>query len=153
MHEALENEGLQHDAVSILQDYSAHGILLFDGVCNFCNDTVNFILDHDSAQYIKFAALQSDAGQALLTHFQLPTSDFDSLVYIENQVLYTKSTAALRIAKHLDGIWSWAQVALVIPCFIRNWAYDLIAQNRYKWFGKQDQCRMPTPAIRARFLN
>lgn len=153
MNESLENESLQHDAASILQAHSAHGILLFDGVCNFCNDTVNFILDHDSDRYIKFAALQSDTGQALLKHFQLPTSDFDSLVYIENQALYTKSTAALRIAKHLDGIWSWSQVGLVIPRFMRDWAYDLIAQNRYKWFGKQEQCRMPTAAIRARFLN
>lgn len=128
------------------------GVLLFDGVCNFCNGSVNFIIDHDSKRYFRFAALQSEAGQAILRHFGLPLSDFDTMIVVENGKYYRKSTAALRIARHLGWPWSLGAIGLMIPAFLRDLGYSLIARNRYKWFGQQDQCRIPTPDIRSRFL-
>lgn len=130
----------------------AHGVILFDGVCNFCNGSVNFIIDNDPHDYFRFAALQSDVGQALLERFYLPRSDFDSIVLIEGGRIYVKSTAALRIARRLKFPLSLGGLLLLVPRLIRDIGYTIIAKNRYQWFGKQDQCRLPTPAIRARFL-
>ena len=129
-----------------------HGIVLFDGVCNFCSGAVNFIIDHDPDGYFKFASLQSEAGQELLKRFKLPTDDFDTMVLIENNTYFNKSTAALRIARHLKGPLSLGFAGIIVPRFLRDKGYEFIAKRRYQWFGKQDQCRMPTPAIRARFL-
>lgn len=129
-----------------------HAILLFDGVCNFCNGAVNFIIDHDPDGYFKFASLQSEAGQELLKRFKLPTEDFDTMVLIENNAYFNKSTAALRIARHLKGPFALGYAGILIPRLLRDKGYEFIAARRYKWFGKQDQCRLPTPAIRARFL-
>lgn len=131
---------------------SEQGVILFDGVCNFCNGSVNFIIDHDPQAYFRFAALQSDAGQQILAHFNLPRSDFDTMIVIEKGQVYQKSTAALHVARRLSFPWSLGGLGLIIPRFLRDLGYSLIARNRYKWFGKQDQCRIPTPAIRARFL-
>jgi predicted DCC family thiol-disulfide oxidoreductase YuxK len=131
---------------------STKALILFDGVCNFCNSSVNFIIDHDPQDYFRFAPLQSDVGQAELLRLGLPTQDFDSLILIENGQAYTRSTAALKIASHLQGLWSWSRVLLLVPTFVRDPFYRIIAKNRYRWFGKSDQCRMPTPAYRARFL-
>jgi predicted DCC family thiol-disulfide oxidoreductase YuxK len=128
-------------------------VVLFDGVCNFCNRSVNFILDHDARRRFRFAALQSDAGQAVLRHFGLRTDDFDTAVLVERGRAYTKSSAALRIARNLGGWWSLFAVLLAIPPFLRDAAYDLLARNRYRWFGKADNCRVPTPEIRDRFLH
>lgn len=130
----------------------SHGIVLFDGVCNFCNGSVNFIIDHDPKDCFRFAALQSNAGQELLARFDLPRSDFDTMLLIEDGKVRKKSTAALRIARHLRFPLNLGAVGLIIPRFIRDAGYSLIARNRYNWFGKQDQCRIPTPEIRARFL-
>ena len=128
-------------------------VVLFDGVCNFCNRSVNFILDHDARRRFRFAALQSDAGQAVLRHFGLRTDDFDTAVLVERGRAYTKSSAALRIARNLGGWWSLFAVLLAIPPFLRDGAYDLLARNRYRWFGKADNCRVPTPEMRDRFLH
>lgn len=128
-------------------------VVLFDGVCNFCNRSVNFILDRDVHRHFRFAALQSDAGQAVLRHFGLRTDDFDTAVLVEHGRAYTKSSAALRIARGLGGWWSLLALLLAIPPFLRDAAYDLLARNRYRWFGKADSCRMPTPEIRDRFLH
>ncbi len=128
-------------------------LVLFDGVCNFCNRSVNFILDHDRHKRFHFAALQSDAGQAVLRHFGLRTDDFDTAVLVEHGRAYTKSSAALRIARNLGGWWSLLALLLTIPPFLRDAAYDLLARNRYRWFGKAESCRVPTPEIRDRFLH
>ncbi|WP_226388829.1 thiol-disulfide oxidoreductase DCC family protein [Penaeicola halotolerans] len=127
-------------------------IILFDGVCNLCNGAINFIIDHDPKAYFKLGALQSDEGAALLEQYQIDRAFLDSLVLIENGKVFTKSTGALRIAKKLSGAWPLLYGLIIIPPFIRNPIYDWIARNRYKWFGKRDQCRMPTPELKARFL-
>lgn len=128
------------------------GIILFDGVCNFCNSSVNFIIDRDVTNYFKFGALQSDEGQVLLRKHNQSTDSYDTLMLIEGDTLYTRSTAALRVAKKLSGLWSLFYVFIIIPKFIRDPIYNLIAKNRYKMFGKKDTCRLPTPAERAKFL-
>jgi len=127
-------------------------VILFDGICNFCNGTVNFIIDKDKKKKFKFAALQSEAGQKVLNKFNLNVTDFDTIILTEGSKYYEKSTAALRIAKRLGGIWKLFYVFIIIPTFIRNFFYDIIAKNRYKWFGKRDSCRIPKSEERERFL-
>lgn len=133
---------------------SDHGpIVLFDGVCKFCDTSVNFIIDHDRRRRIRFAALQSRTGQALLHRFGLPADRFDSLVLVEGGSCSTRSTAALRIAGYLDLPWPLLGVLLLLPAFLRDGGYDLLAANRYRWFGVLDACRMPTPELQDRFLD
>ena len=127
-------------------------ILLFDGVCNLCNGVVQFVIRHDPAGRFRFAALQSEAGQALLKQFSLPTSQFDSFVYVKDGQFYTESTAALLVARDLGGAWSLLWGLIVVPRFLRDAVYRLVARNRYRVFGKQDACMIPTPELRARFL-
>lgn len=127
-------------------------IVLFDGVCNFCNASVNFVIEHDKAGYFKFAPLQSEIGEELVAKHQIDTADTDSVIVVENDRTYTHSSAALRIAKQLDGIWSWTYAFIVVPKPIRDLAYRIFAKYRYRMFGRQDACMMPTPEIRARFL-
>jgi predicted DCC family thiol-disulfide oxidoreductase YuxK len=131
----------------------AEPIVLFDGVCRFCDASVNFILDHDRRGRCRFAALQSAAGQALLVRFGLKRDDFDTLVLVEGDRCYLRSTAALRIARYLDPPWPLLSVFLLIPTFLRDGAYELLAANRYRWFGQLDACRMPTPELQGRFLD
>ncbi len=133
---------------------TAHGIVLFDGVCNLCNASVQFILDRDPRGHFRFASLQSEAGvKALRAHGRAPsTGDPDSVVLIEGGRLYDRSDAALRIARRLDGAWPVLAVLFVVPRFIRDAAYKFIARNRYRWFGRTEECRIPSPALRARFL-
>ncbi|MGV3522606.1 MAG: thiol-disulfide oxidoreductase DCC family protein [Candidatus Sericytochromatia bacterium] len=128
-------------------------LILFDGVCNLCNSSVNFIIDHDPEGYFQFAALQSEAGQAALAEHGLSQKDFDSVVLIENGKASTKSTAALQIGRRFGGAWGLLGGLLIVPAFLRNLVYDVVAANRYRWFGKQEQCRLPTPALRSRFLD
>jgi predicted DCC family thiol-disulfide oxidoreductase YuxK len=128
-------------------------VILFDGICNFCNGTVNFIIDKDKRKRFKFAALQSDAGQKLLNEFNLKFTDFDTIILAENNRYYEKSTAALRIAKGLGGIWKVLYAFIILPTFIRDFFYDIIARNRYRWFGKRDTCRIPAVGERERFLS
>ena len=127
-------------------------IILFDGVCNFCNGSVNFIIDRDPEGYFKFAPLQSEIGEKLLAENKVDTNVTDSVVLIEDGKVYTHSTAALRIAGRLNGKWSWFRRFSVVPRFIRDGFYKLFAKYRYKMFGKQEACMLPTPEIRARFL-
>lgn len=132
---------------------SANGpIVLFDGVCKFCNASVNFLLARDRRGQLRFAALQSPAGQALLARFHLPRDQFASLVLVEGNRCWRRSTAALRIARFLDGPWPLAALLLAVPPFLRDAAYDVLARNRYRWFGQLDSCRVPTPEVRQRFL-
>ncbi len=127
-------------------------IVLFDGVCNFCNAGINFVMDRDPEKRIRFAPLQSEAGQRLLKKFNLSPTALDTLILIEGEKSYTKSAAALRIAKRLQGLWPLLYIFIVVPPFIRDAVYDFIARNRYKWFGKTEACRVPTPELKERFL-
>ena len=133
-----------------------HALVLFDGVCNLCNGTVNFIIDRDPAGYFRFAPLQSDVAESYLDEAAGPDEaghDLGTIVLVEDGQTYVRSTAALRIARRLAGPWSLLALALVIPRALRDAVYDVIAANRYDWFGQRDQCRMPTPALRDRFLD
>lgn len=127
-------------------------IILFDGVCNFCNSTVNFILGQDKKQVFRFAALQSKAGQQLLKTHQLPHLDFNSFILVENKKLYKASTAALRLVRYLPWYWQWARIFWLAPRFLRDGLYRILANNRYKWFGKREACMVPSPEVRKRFL-
>ena len=127
-------------------------VLLFDGVCNLCSGSVQFVLKRNSKGNIRFASLQSEIGQELRATYQIP-EDTDSIVFIKNYKAYLKSSAALRIATYLSFPLNWLYIFIIIPPFIRNFLYDIIAKNRYKWFGKQDACMLPTPEIRSRFLD
>ncbi len=129
-----------------------HPIILFDGVCNLCNGAVQYVIKHDPEKQFRFASLQSEAGQQLLEAKQLSTTDFASFVLIENGELYSKSTAALKVAKRLSGAVKILGIFIVIPAIIRDAVYNLIARNRYKWFGKKEECMMPTPELQSRFL-
>jgi len=125
--------------------------VLFDGVCNFCNRSVNFIIEHDREGYFMFAPLQSETGLDLLRRYSVDQAA-DSIVLIEDEQAFTYSTAALRIARRLDGIWKLAYVFIVLPKPLRDWLYRLLAKFRYRLFGKRDECMIPTPELRARFL-
>ena len=129
-----------------------HPVVLFDGVCNFCNASVNFIIARDPQKRIRFAPLQSEAGQKFLKKFNLSTTDFETMILVEGNRCYKKSTAALRVAKRLDGFWPLLFGLVMIPPFIRNGVYDLIAQNRHRLLGKTDTCPFPTPELKDRFL-
>ncbi len=126
-------------------------IILFDGVCNFCNDWVNFIIEQDSKNHFKFTPLQSEIAEKLLAKYNVD-KETDSVILIEDGKAYTYSTAALRIARNLDGIWSLFYNLLLVPKFIRNFFYKILAKYRYKLFGKKDECMIPTPEIRRKFL-
>lgn len=128
-------------------------IILFDGVCNLCNGTVQFIIKRDKKNQFHFASLQSESGQHLLAKYNLPLNDYNSFVLIEDDKVYTRSLAALRVAKKLKGLWPFLYGFIIVPKFIRDGIYKWIAKNRYKWFGKQDSCMVPTYELRARFLN
>ncbi len=127
-------------------------IILFDGVCNLCNGAVTYIIKHDKKNVFKFAALQSEIGQQLISKFNIDTSKVDSIILIDGEKHYTKSSAALHIAKQLSGAYPLLFGFMVVPKFIRNSVYDYIAKNRYKWFGKKESCMIPTAALKAKFL-
>lgn len=130
-------------------------IVLFDGVCNFCNATVNFIIEHDKAGYFKFAPLQSDVGERLTLEYGLETETDrapDSVILIEHGEAFTHSNAAVRIAKHLGSPWSWLHVLRFIPAAVRDAGYRMFARQRYRLFGRKDHCMIPNSDIRARFL-
>lgn len=125
---------------------------MFDGVCNLCNGAVNFIIDNDPKGHFQFAALQSDFGQQKLAALGFDQAAFDSLVLLQGDEVFTKSSAALRIAKQLKFPYPLLYVFIILPPFLRDAVYNLIARNRYKWWGKRDSCRMPTPELQSRFV-
>jgi predicted DCC family thiol-disulfide oxidoreductase YuxK len=129
-----------------------HGIILFDGVCNFCNKSVNFIIDHDPQGYFQFAALQSEPGKGLLKKYGLIEDALDTLILVEDDQVYTRSTAALRILRQLKGWYSILYDFIIIPQFIRDFFYDLFARFRYDMFGKRAECRMPNEEEKKRFI-
>lgn len=127
-------------------------IVLFDGECNFCDASVQFIIKRDPYEYFQFTSLQSETGKHLSNEYKIP-KDVDSLVLIEHGKAYTKSGAALRIAKKLDGLWHLAFLFILVPAPIRDAVYDYVARHRYEWFGKKEEaCMLPTPSERKRFI-
>jgi predicted DCC family thiol-disulfide oxidoreductase YuxK len=130
-----------------------HTVLLFDGECNLCNSTVNFILEKDKKGKIKFASLQSETGKQLSRESSVTTSNLSSVVLIHNKQVFTKSDVVLQVSIILGGVWKLLALTRVIPRPIRNWIYDLIAKNRYKWFGKTNQCKLPSTNISSRFIS
>ena len=128
-------------------------IILFDGVCNLCNNSIQFIIKRDKKKHFLYASLQSDAAQNLLLQFQLKNSDFDSIILIEKGKVYQKSSAILKIASHLNGLWKLSYGFIIVPKIIRDFVYTIIAKNRYKWFGKKDVCMIPTKELKMRFLD
>ena len=127
-------------------------IVLFDGVCNLCNGSVQFILKRDRHRKFQFGSLQGKTGQEYLRKYHLPTDQFHSFMLIEANVLYTQSTAVLRVLKHLGRGWQLLYVFIFLPQVLRDGLYKLIATNRFRLFGKKDACRIPTPDERERFL-
>jgi len=128
-------------------------IILFDGVCNFCNGSVNFLIRQDKKNVFRFAALQSQTAQKLLAQYKKQKKGFESFVLMQDGKAYEKSSAALKVLKKLPWYWKWAQVFWIVPKFIRDGGYDFIARNRYKWFGRKEECMIPTPEVRNRFLD
>jgi predicted DCC family thiol-disulfide oxidoreductase YuxK len=130
-----------------------HAVILFDGVCLLCSSAVQFILRNDPKGVFHFASLQSETGQRLLAEHKLPLDQLSTIVLIEGGRAYTRSSAALRIARRLRGALPLAYAAFVIPAPIRNLGYSLVARNRYRWFGKTEHCMLPKPEHKARFLD
>lgn len=128
-------------------------IVLFDGVCNLCTGFVQFLVPRDPEGRFRFASLQSDVGEALLADHGLDDHDLDSIVLIEGDDVYVKSSAVIRIAALLGGIYALARPFGYLPRRLRDWGYDAVAANRYRLFGKKDQCMMPTEDVQARFLD
>ncbi len=130
-------------------------VMLFDGHCNLCNGAVDFILTREKTPTLKFASLQSDAGRALLAKHgvALPEGDPDSVILVEDGVVWERSDAGLRIARHLTFPWSLVGAFGWVPRVVRDGVYKFIARNRYRWFGRKDTCRIATPAEKARFLS
>ena len=127
-------------------------IVLFDGVCNLCNTSVDFLIRNDKRGELRFSALQSEVAESLLKNVTKPDRLPDSVMLLENGKLYTRSTAALKIVRHLPGYFKVFYVFIIIPRPVRDLVYDWIARNRYRWYGKKETCRLPSAAERARFL-
>jgi len=128
-------------------------VIVFDGVCNFCNAFVNFVLERDPQGQFKFGTLQSSPAQQILQHFQLATDDYETFLLIEEGRLFTKSTAALKILKHLSLPWALLGAFIFIPSSLRDLMYDFVARHRYRWMGKSESCRVPTEEERQRFVS
>jgi len=127
---------------------------LFDGVCNLCNSFVQTIIRNDKRQLFRFSSLQSGTGQRVLQYIQQNTGTVpDSLILLYRGKLYFKSDAALKTASLLKGKWLFLTAGYIVPRFIRNIIYDIVARNRYRWYGKRDECMMPTPELNSRFLD
>ena len=134
-------------------EHQYDNLVIFDGVCNLCTHSVRFILEHEAKPLFRFAPVQSSAGARLLSKLGLDPENVQTFVVIANGEAYLRSDAAIRIAPHLRGAWRWLGVVRFVPRPLRDWIYDLIARNRYRWFGRTDECMVPTKEIRARFID
>ena len=132
--------------------YIIHPVVLFDGVCNLCNASVQFIIKRDPTAKLRFASLQSDAGRQLLQQYGFTEGKLYSFMVFANGKSFDRSLAALEISRKLSGLWPLLYTFIVVPFFIRDFIYDWISNNRYKWFGKRNECMIPTPEMKARFL-
>lgn len=129
-----------------------HPVLLFDGVCNLCNESVQWVIRHDPQAIFRFASLQSEAGQQLLRQHNLPTNELNTVVLIDAGRAYTRSDVPLHIFRKIGGAWPLLTALRIVPSSLRNAVYDWIARNRYRWFGKKEACWLPTPSLKSRFL-
>ncbi len=128
-------------------------IILFDGVCNLCNSSIQFVIKHDKKDVFRFVSLQSELGKNILQHIGIQNNNIDSVVLYEPGIsYYYKSDAALEIAKNLGGFWHFGTIFRIIPTTFRNYLYDFIAKNRYKWFGKNESCILPNESLNPKFL-
>jgi predicted DCC family thiol-disulfide oxidoreductase YuxK len=130
-----------------------HPVILFDGVCNLCSSSVQFVIRHDPGHYFRFASLQSGFGQSVLQQHHLPVQELGSFVLLEDGKLYTRSAAVLRVCKKLNGAWPLLYAFMIVPPFIRNAVYNFVAKRRYKWFGKKEECWIPGPELQQLFLS
>jgi predicted DCC family thiol-disulfide oxidoreductase YuxK len=128
-------------------------VLLFDGICNLCNGFVNFIIKRDQMGNIKFSSLQSSFGQKISELYQLPKEDFETLVFLDNDNYYLRSTAVLKLTQKLGGFWKLFYIFILIPAPIRDFVYKQVSKNRYKIFGKKETCMVPDKNLEARFIN
>ncbi len=137
--------------VSIAKDKK---VILFDGVCNLCNNAVTKVIKYDKKNAFLFAAIQSKSGQEIINYLNIDTTKIDSIILYEPNISYDiKSTAALKVMNDFGGFWKITQIGWVFPESFRNFIYDYIAKNRYNWFGKKESCMIPTPALKAKFLD
>lgn len=129
-------------------------LILFDGVCNLCNNFVNKIIKYDTKNLFVFAAIESNTGKKLTEYLHIDTTKIESIILYEPGISYElKSTAALKIMKDLGGIWYFSQLGYILPQTIRDGIYDIVAKNRYQWFGKKESCSIPTPELKKKFLD
>ena len=136
-----------------MHEWAGHDrVIVFDGVCHWCNAWVNFTLARDPHGKFKFGTLQSENAQQILKDLHLPADDFETFLLLERGRVFNKSTAALRIVRQLSGLWPLLYIGIVIPRPLRDAVYDYIARRRYRWMGKSETCRVPTPAERERFV-
>ena len=136
-----------------MNESSEHPVILFDGVCNLCTGSVQYVIKHDPKRLFRFASLQSEFGQKILSDHQLPANTFNSFILLDDKKIYTRSTAALLVAKRLKGIMKLLYVFMIVPTFIRDAVYNIVAKNRYRWFGKKTECWLPTPELNSLFIN
>ena len=129
-------------------------LILFDGVCNLCNSSVLYVIKRDKKDRFLFAPLQSDIGKEVINHFNINTKYTDSILLYNPKAnsVKLKSSAAMHVAKHLNFPSSLLVVFFIVPTFIRNWVYDFVAKNRYRWYGKKDACMIPTPELKKKFI-
>ena len=127
-------------------------VILFDGVCNLCNASVNWIIDRDKQNLFKFTSLQSAYGQNAVKHFGIANDYLNTVILAEDEKIYSRSTAVLRIMKHLGFPYNLTYCFIIVPEYIRDMVYKFVAKNRYKWFGKRDNCRIPEPGLKAKFI-
>jgi len=130
-----------------------HSIILFDGVCNLCKGAVQFVIKRDNKNQFLFASLQSEEGKQILESHNFRLKKINSFLLVENGSVYERSTAALKVIKKLTGFWPVLYIFIIVPKFIRDSVYNWIAKNRYQWFGRKDECMVPTPELKAKFLN
>jgi len=128
-------------------------LVFFDGVCNLCNSTVQFLLKIDKHQRLQFGSLQGETAKKILPAYNISPDKLSSIIFIHNNKAYTESSAVLEIFRVIGGLWTLLYVFKIIPAFLRNGFYRLIARYRYKWFGKKDQCMIPKPEFMNRFLH
>ena len=128
------------------------GVILFDGVCNFCNGTINWILQHDKKNEFRFATLQSTYGKQVVERFKLTSDYLDTVILIENEKVYLRSQAILRIIKRIGGIYSILGIFSIVPAPILNFFYNIVAKYRYRWFGKRESCMVPDASIKQKFI-
>lgn len=128
-------------------------ILLFDGVCNLCNSSVQYVIKRDKKDEFRFVALQSDLGQEIIRHIGIADKNIDSIIlYLPGIAYYYKSSAVIEISKSIQGFFNYGMLFRLLPASLRDKVYDYVAENRYKWYGKQESCMIPTPELKAKFL-